>query len=167
MRVWCAIVLLTCGSGCARAPFGLRSIDGGVLARPSYPALLAASGVEGESVVDVVWRDDGTLDSTKTHRLRETHAQFTESVLAAVRQWRASAHHVGPLRVEALFALTNGLCSARDSVRKQPASRARMSARDGVLHILVEGDDCLPYRPPVAARSGARDGVVWRAGVHE
>ena len=142
--------------GCARAPLGLQSLAGRAAPMPSFPPMLASSGVEGESVVQIVWRRDGSVDTAKTHRLRETHREFTEAVLAAVRQWRVSADHADSVRVEALFALTYPRCTARDSA-EYSASRTKVRADSGGLHILVEAGDCRPYRPPVAVAGPHRE----------
>ena len=152
MRKQPAFVLLIGLCSCTSAPFGLRSLRGDKAPLPSYPAALGAQGVEGESVVQIAWRDDGSIDNAKTHRLRESHRDFTESVLAAARQWRRPTRHADSLRVEAQFALMYRRCTARDSTM-YPASRARLRAQNGVLHILVEAGACPPGRWSVTGRA--------------
>jgi TonB family protein len=153
MPAWRLWLLFICCAGCARAPLGLRSVDGGRLAKPQYPSIAMASGIEGESVVILVWRDDGTVDSARTRRLRESHPHFTEAVMKAARQWRVLRSNGDSVRVEASFALTRS-CARRDS-RMERASRANLRAEGGVLRILVEAEDCRPYRPPIATRAGS------------
>lgn len=159
MRPWRSFLLLLGSAACVRTPLGLRAVEGGRVPLPRYPAVLMASGVEGASLVTIVWRDDGAVDTSKSHRLRETHPAFTESLMRAIRQWRAVRLAGDSVLVEALFALNNGLCAKRDSLR-EPASRAKLRAdREGV-HILVEAEDCLPCRPPVALRTGKPPSAV-------
>ena len=145
---WLLGLLLGTGA-CASAPFGLHSVDGGRLPLPVYPALLYASGLEGESVVAVVWRDDGHVDAERTYRRRESHPQFAVAVLAAVRRWKSPRRTGDTTYVEALFALRDGLCAWSDSAWL-PAYRTRTRARGDTLQVLVETEDCLPYRKSVS-----------------
>jgi hypothetical protein len=150
MRAALRFLSLLSGSvACASAPFGLRNTDGGRLPLPVYPPNLFASGVEGVSAITVVWRDDGRVDTARTYRRHETHPEFTREVLAAVGHWKATRRTGGTTHVEAIFALTTGLCARRDTAMP-PASRAKKRAQGDTLRIVVESESCRPYRPPVA-----------------
>jgi TonB family protein len=165
MRKYLIVALVIQFSGCARSPLSLRSLSGHAAPMPSYPPILVSSGIEGESVVQIVWLRDGTVDITKTHGIRESHRGLAEAVLVAVRQWSVSPHHADSVRVEVQFALTYARCTARDSAQ-YPASRAKLRADSAGLHILVEAGDCRPYRPPVAVQVPDH-GPMVRASVHD
>ncbi len=166
MRKQPAFALLIGLCSCTSAPFGLRSLRGDAAPLPFYPAALGAQGVEGESVLQIVWRDDGTVDNAKTRRLRESHRDFTESVLAAARQWRRPNRHPDSLRVETQFALMYRRCTARDSAM-YPASRATLRAHNGVLHILVEAGACPPGRWSLTGRSSSPRASSQEHGARE
>lgn len=154
MRLRRLPVLLLCIAGCASTPQGLRSLAGGRLPLPTYPAIFLASGVEGEAVVTLRWRQDGIVDSAKSHRVRETHPRFSDAVMRAASQWRAPSRRGDSLRVEAVFSLRPGLCARRDSTTP-PVERATLRDHRGVLHILIEAEDCHPIRPPISFRAVA------------
>jgi TonB family protein len=73
--------------------------------QPIYPALMQSARMNGQVVLDAIIHPDGTIGDITV--LRSTNDAFTQSAIAAVRQWRYTAPGFeGILTVNVNFTLT-------------------------------------------------------------
>jgi len=73
--------------------------------QPIYPPLMQSARMNGQVVLDAIIHPDGTIGDITV--LRSTNDAFTQSAIAAVKQWRYTAPGFeGILTVNVNFTLT-------------------------------------------------------------